>query len=138
MAGSAGTNTVVEPNSQPAYILGRRVIETTSDEHIGAKHIVTHSWLAPDLDCFKLKETSTVFFSLNGSELSARIESEALEIKPGEPDPRMFNIPVGYTERAPLQILAEASKRKGEASCARCLDAAVPIMDQAYHKRRGE
>jgi hypothetical protein len=91
--------------------------ETQLIEGYSAKHEVVRGaassatqdrWVAPDLDCFPLKETSTRDAN---DPRSPHNETHTIAVVIGEPASSLFSIPGSYTERSPKQVLAEFAKR---------------------------
>lgn len=64
-------------------------------------------WRAPELNCFALKHT--LERELPG--LRVRVEREALLVKEGDPFPDLFEIPAGYVQRSPSEVMAERGRR---------------------------
>jgi hypothetical protein len=102
------------------------------------ERIVRQEWIAPGLECLMMKDTMVATMAMAGIEKTARNEKAVIEVKLGEPDPALFYIPQTYVERSPSQILAEDARRHGDTICKECQRPSVPMLDQAYHKRRGE
>ena len=73
----------------------------------GSEH-TSERWMAPDLNCFVLREETTIL--PERSKFSRVTKSVNL----GEPDPALFEIPVsGYTERSPSEVLTIARRNLG-------------------------
>jgi hypothetical protein len=74
----------------------------TLEREIRTPVFVVREWRAPDLGCVMLRQS----FSLPQPDGTARLvlESAAVELTPGEPDPTLFEIP-DWPERLPSQAL---------------------------------
>lgn len=64
-------------------------------------------WVAPELDCVAMKEIQTEI-EPNGQEGSSNI-IEVLSVQLGEPLSQLFEVPSGFTERSPSEMVAERS-----------------------------
>ncbi len=97
------------------------------------------SWRAPILGCFSLQE-AYLMGSPGGAALTVVNESRVLEVKAGSPDPSLFAIPAGYTERSPSEVVQEYSRRyeafKKPSACLECRS--MSKQDEAYfhHQKR--
>jgi hypothetical protein len=91
-----------DADSPHEILLGYSVVKTTL--HQGDRRI--ESWMAPDLNCFILKQS---VYGKSADAPSTITEAHSLVV--GEPDPLLFSIPRGYRERSPSQVDAEFSRR---------------------------
>jgi hypothetical protein len=87
-------------------------------------------WEAPQLNCFPLMET--VEFGGGAGTLTR----EALLVKEGDPPPVLFEIPSGYVERAPSEVMAERARRFPADEAAQAAASQSQALDDAY-KRHG-
>jgi hypothetical protein len=70
----------------------------------------TVSWVAPDLDCFPLRQTVAL---LDSKHLGLHHDTIVTKIEIGEPPSSMFDVPQDYTERSPLEIQTEYARKSG-------------------------
>ena len=75
-----------------------------------SKAMNTISWVAPDLDCFPLRQTVTF---LEPAHAGLHHEDVATKIDEVEPPSSMFDVPWDYIERSPAEIQAEYSRKFG-------------------------
>jgi hypothetical protein len=130
-------NATVAAHPDPPSLLGYPVVEVTHWDTIrGTRHLARQEWLAPQLECLKLRQVAT--FRDDASGLSARNEEDVTSVTIGPPDPGLFVIPSDYTERAPSQVFAAAARVRGEPECRECEKVSTKALDDAYHRRRGE
>jgi hypothetical protein len=115
-------------------ILGYAVMRT--EEKLGPDQIGPgmdemriQSWLASSLNCIPIRREFIVF--KGGKELQHTIESYA-EVIEGEPDPKLFEVPTGYVERAPSEAMKEASRRYPNAKWLDCGSCDQTPKDEAY------
>ena len=80
-----------------------RVEETSSTIH-------TVRWVAPDLDCFPLRQTVAL---LDSKHAGLHHDDVVTKIEEGNPPNSMFAVPPEYTERSPLEIQAEYARKYG-------------------------
>jgi hypothetical protein len=69
---------------------------------------LTEKWLAPDLNCLRLRE-HVIMAETDGTEI--QFFREAVSIKPGEPPAEYFEIPSNYVERGPTEVDSEVEKK---------------------------
>lgn len=86
--------------------------------------------LAPDLNCFPLREEVSL---LNQSQVTARNISTVIQLTRGDPDPALFQIPAGLTERTPSAVLAAQAQLRGR-ECSDCRKKSVLTLDRVYQK----
>lgn len=87
------------------------------------------AWRAPRLNCLPLREE--IVRTRGGGTSSLQVTS-AISITLGEPGAWLFDIPRGYTERTPNEVLAEAAKKAG-----RPAPPAAPGLDAVYSGAQG-
>jgi hypothetical protein len=87
-------------------LLGHAVVRV--EEQL--KVVDTVSWVAPDLDCFPLKQTFTF---LDPQHAGIRHEDVVTKIEERDPPSSMFAVPSDYTERSPAELQAEYSRKYG-------------------------
>lgn len=120
-----------DATSKHSTILGYDVVESIEVRNQSGETWRTESWTAPALDCFPLRET-TYIGKTGGSAVLTSVR-EATGVVMGQPAASLFEIPAGYTERAPSQVLAEFNRRYP--------DRTMPAMglehsDQAYYQQQ--
>lgn len=115
-------NPHLKPTGERAQILGFDTVHL-SGQPPGADFRVDR-WSAPALNCFVMREelTSPAFRQVRST----------LEVRLGEPDPSLFEIPAGYVERPPSEIMALAAARRARRPDAR----AALQLDSIYWNRR--
>lgn len=96
---------------------------------IATIHLVTKKWRSAKLDCLVLREESQVKWRTGKTSLKVLT---ATLVTPGAPADWMFQVPAGYTERSPNQILAEAVRKKGLHPLPW-----DPQLDENYYSGRG-
>lgn len=69
--------------------------------------IKTDSWYAPDLNCLALRSESSY---LKGVSVQQRTVVQYLEIRLGEPEKEMFQVPEEYTEGSPSEVMAATQR----------------------------
>jgi hypothetical protein len=94
-----------DPGPQPK-VFGFEVIRFSGT--LPASENMAERWLAPDLNCFALREEMTMMPD------RSKHRRVTKSVNLGEPDPALFEIPVtGYTERSPSEVLTLARKKQG-------------------------
>jgi hypothetical protein len=100
------------------------------DGSLNTRHV--DAWQAPELGCFAIRELHTSL--INGSPAAYSLR-EATALKPGEPDPRLFEIAADAVERSPSEVQVEYQRMFGKE-----LTHASPEMlrrfDEAYARNR--
>lgn len=99
-----------DPNAPHATLLGYdtvRAESTLSGTGPGTTIKVTE-WRAAQLQCFPLKETISVQFSKGAGWFHTT--REALFVSTGEQSGALFEIPAGYVERTPSEVMAVRAK----------------------------
>src|ERR1700728_2744326 len=91
-------------NGPTEQLLGHAVVRV--EERLEVVHTV--SWLAPDLDCFPLKQTVTFLYS---QQPVGRRDDVVTKIEETDPPSSMFAVPSDYTERSPLELQAEYARK---------------------------
>jgi hypothetical protein len=104
----ACTGAMLSENGDPSTekLLGYPVIrveETSTTMH-------TVSWVAPELDCFPLRQTVAL---LDAKHAGLHHDTVVTKIEEGDPPGSMFVVPKDYTERSPLEIQAEFARKSG-------------------------
>lgn len=95
----------------------------------GADHAVVR-WLAPDLNCFVLREEVTILPD------QSTYRRTTTSITVGEPDPSLFHIPTaGYVERLPSEVLTLARQKLGLPANPRSAHA-YQALDKVYRSKR--
>lgn len=118
------------PNPTPGpTILGYTtvVVKTTLPGPPDTK-IERTTWEAPQLNCFALQYTVVLHQSDSSFSRNTR---EALLVKEGEPSAAMFEIPSGYVERSPSEVIAEHAKRFPNAPPV-ASDQTATMLDRVY------
>jgi hypothetical protein len=87
-------------------LLGHAVVRVEEQ----SKVIDTVSWVAPDLDCFPLKQTFTF---LDPQHAGIRHEDVVTKIEQRDPPNSMFAVRSDYTERSPAELQAEYARKYG-------------------------
>jgi hypothetical protein len=95
--------------------------------------VTTQEWLAPGLDCLPLR-VSAVMKNTDGS-VFGRYTEEVSDIRLGEPDKSLFEVPAGLAEHSPSEVMAAEMPQRGE-PCVGCKSSAVAAADANYSKRR--
>src|SRR6202034_1151946 len=90
-------------NGPTEQLLGHAVVRV--EEKLEVVHTV--SWLAPDLDCFPLKQTVTF---LDSQQPVVRRDDVVTKIEETDPPSSMIAVPSDYTERSPLVLQAEYAR----------------------------
>ena len=120
-----------EGNGDVVKILGHTTYHTTSEITHGGGNIHDEEWRAPDLGCFPLKRSYSKWYV--GQIVGSTVE-EVVSVSVGEPDPRIFDIPPGLTERSPSQAMASRKAAEGKPcnNCAR----GYRVLDKAYQSHQ--
>jgi len=105
----APTACTSDPTAEHSKILGYDVVRVKREWHVAGRFTLVDKWVAPALNCFALKSTSTG--GAEGEPASYPYVQEVLFVLPGEPSPSLFEIPVGYVERSPSEMNAEFERR---------------------------
>jgi hypothetical protein len=115
--------TGVPPDGVCRAMDGGQVLSSTQEKYFGydVTHItelVRHGTLkaniyyAPRFDCYPLKRV--YYFTKPGSSDIQRIAThETTLLVEGEPDPSLFERPVGYVDRTPTEVYNEVKRRFG-------------------------
>lgn len=93
-----------DANRSTEQLLGHAVVrleETSTTSH-------TVSWVAPDFDCFPLRQTVAL---LDPKHAGLHHDNVVTKIEEGEPPSSMFAVPSDYTERSPLEIETEYARK---------------------------
>ncbi len=100
----------VDSPLQSSTRLGVQVLKFTHDipSSQPGEVYTMESWVAPSLNCYPLQETLHIA-APDGSSLPMFVR-EVTFLTVGEPDPQLFVIPEGMTERPPSVVLAEHRK----------------------------
>lgn len=110
-------------------ILGFPTIKQTHRVEAGFRSAVQESWVAPALNCLPLRVVTDV---VDNGRPKAHIVEEAVSVTLGDPDPSLFAVPDGYTERSPSEVFAEKAKRAGR-PCTTCALPTTQGLDAVYH-----
>jgi len=113
-----------------ATLLGYEVVKVQRQTLQTSRKFVERDefWLAPALDCFRLREV--LASGTIGGDIARTTEREVIFVIPGEPSPALFQIPPDYTERSPSQVAAEFARRFGRKVMS---DAQLKLRDEIYH-----
>jgi|GEM_PF-5727870 len=93
-------------------ILGYQVVRLEEEFEIPTEsggRFRTVEYQAPGLNCYTLKEEA--YQSTGDGPLELFEVKEVVSVVEGEPDPAVFELPRGYTERTPLEVLSEFGRR---------------------------
>lgn len=93
-------------NPEPSTILGHRVIRQIRRISAGGKSTTIDSLIAPDLNCFTLRQTTTHKLPEWPTERVVKTR-EAISVVPGEPDPELFEVDPTYREMSPGDAVEE-------------------------------
>lgn len=86
-------------------LFGYRVYKANEVLKLKNDHSVKiEKWLARELECFPLRIEATKF---SGETAVARTITRTLSLNLGNPDSSLFQIPSGYIERSPSQVMME-------------------------------
>ncbi|MGB8542869.1 MAG: hypothetical protein WCD49_14665 [Candidatus Acidiferrales bacterium] len=104
----ACSETILSPdgNESTEQLLGHAVVRV--EEKLKAVHTV--SWVAPDLDCFPLRQSVTF---LDPQHAGLRHDDVVTKIEEREPPSSTFAVPSDYTERSPLELQSEYARKYG-------------------------
>lgn len=114
-------------------LFGFQVYKTTLRFGTGNRLSNIEEWLAPVLDCSALESHIDLLDSTN--QLIQHDDVTAIAVIQGEPDQKLFEIPVGYMERSPSQwedALAQVTGKK----CEQCKNSAASNKDKIYYARQ--
>jgi hypothetical protein len=117
-----------DPQAAHVQILGYDTVLVTHTAPTPGAGIEVKEWRAPQLNCFALKEEAT---SPDGQ---STITREALLVTQGPPPASLFEIPAGYIERSPSEVMAERGRRFPDETGASVLGDASNFtrLDQVY------
>lgn len=93
-----------DPNSGRAEILGYEVRQHTFGPE-GTQEV----WVAPDLDCYEMRVTNWHADRATGKRYAALV-SEVVFVAEGEPPVEYFDMPAGFRECPPSEILRSVRK----------------------------
>lgn len=122
-----------DPKAATSEVLGFKVVRqvVTPGEAMGegaAAAPVAERWLAPRLGCATLRAK----ISRDGEVTSIE---EAVYVRLGEPDPKLFEIPSDYQEMSPADTFSHLSERFNIAEPEAQL---VKTLEDGYQERRAE
>jgi hypothetical protein len=105
----ACSEAIVSPNADRSteQLLDQATVRV--EETLNSIHTVT--WVAPDLDCFPVRQTYAVLDSKK--QVGLHHDTVVTKIEMGEPPSSMFVVPPDYTERSPLEIQTEYARKYG-------------------------
>lgn len=89
-------DTSAERSELRGYAVVREVVGTGSAGD-AANTTSAERWLAPELDCLALDTTV-----VEGGKMLASLQ--VVNVRLGDPDPRLFAIPAGYSEMSPMDV----------------------------------
>lgn len=120
-----------DPSAEHRSILGQRVFKRVDNKTTGMRTTRSEQWIAPNLNCFALEEKVAVY---RNGRLLGRVVRETVSLVVGEPNPSLFAIPSGFTERPPSAVFKELAQRG--TACTAC-EQTAKILDKAYasHQR---
>ena len=124
----------LDTNPEPSTILGFRVIRQIrrfSDED---DSLTIDSLIAPDLNCFTLRQTSRHKLPEWPSERILRTK-EAVSVVVGEPDPQLFEVDSTYREMSPDDAM-EVWASTLEPGTVRNVAASVQGLTERYEQSR--
>lgn len=130
---SANQPGLILSDSDPTSLLGYRVVRFSSvNSQKDGNQLVREDWKAPELNCASLRTVSGRVDAQGHARILQTIE--ATTVKMGEPDPKLFEVPANYTERAPSEALAELARRLGVPAPAS--NRGLEIADKKYWDSR--
>jgi hypothetical protein len=94
-----------DPQAAHVQILGYDTVLVTHTAPAPGAGFEVKEWQAKQLNCFALKEEAG---NPNGQ---STITREALLVNQGPPPASLFEIPAGYVERPPSEVMAERGRR---------------------------
>ncbi len=122
-------DSVVEDGAES--ILGYDVVKVTENSEMPNGVTMTNEeWRSPQLNCFPLLQRTTVVDSAGIGALNLR---EVKAVVQAEPGAKLFQIPKGYAERSPSEVVAATERLKGEELCIPCSEEWVTRADQNYY-----
>ncbi|MDX2268159.1 MAG: hypothetical protein NW208_08635 [Bryobacter sp.] len=114
--------TVVRRSVRPSPIVETDTIEETE-------------WVAPALGCVVLRSERKAFSATRELKWSHFIGFVSL--RKTEPEASLFQIPKGYREMSPTQVMALQMKQEGR-DCKDCDSELMKGMDQGYRERKAK
>ena len=117
-----------DPQAAHLQILGYDTVLVTHTAPSPGAGIEVKQWQAAQLNCFVLKEEAT------NPDGPWTITREALLVSQGPPPASLFEIPAGYVERSPSEVMAERARRFPDESGASTLGDAwnFSALDEVY------
>jgi hypothetical protein len=111
------TSCTEDPNPEHSTLLGYDVLKVVDKVPSDSGKMVpirirTESWVSPELDCLALKRS--VYVTKDGPEVLTNLH-EITNLVVGDPDPSLFAVPAGYTERSPSAVMSEYNRLHPEA-----------------------
>ena len=123
------------PDPNLRMILGHDVLKReTSQEAANGRKIEQREWLAPGVDCLLLRSEAVLKDAASGAVLG-RETREAAQVTVGPPDAALFEVPAGFAEMSPSEVMAAEAKLMGVA-CSACDTAVGQRADQRYRQAR--
>jgi hypothetical protein len=94
-------------STHPVYlgddtVMGYKTVILQSEERLDDETLLNWDWKAPDLDCIDLR-LSADFLDSNRT-VTSHFELRVVKIILGQPDPALFPMPQGYTEKSPSEM----------------------------------
>lgn len=97
------------PNEARSGVTGHQIIPLRREFALsGSKMAVNEQWVAPALGCFPIRNSLTV--KVDGKVVGTVVR-DTLFLAEAEPASSYFNVPSGYVERTPSEVLAEFARR---------------------------
>ena len=91
---------------------------------------------APSLNCYTMREEA---YKSKGDGPLVRFEvKEVVSLLEGEPDPSLFELPEGYTERTPTEMLREFGRRHSSQAMSEEKLQKLHKLDEAYWMKRSQ
>lgn len=97
----------LSPAANPRYlgevgeVLGIRTVAIQTEQRLGSESVLNTVWRAPDLDCAVLKMTED---RRDETGITGHFEMQVVKVLVGTPEPRLFEVPLDYTEVSPSQM----------------------------------
>jgi hypothetical protein len=122
-----------DPNAEHVPFLGYDTVifKRTLPKSRGVPDKITE-WRALKLNCFALK--LVIENEVGGAWVTTT--REALYVNEGSPSPSLFEIPTGYVERSPSEVMAERARRFPNEQSSQCPTCNYDALDGAYGTRQ--
>jgi hypothetical protein len=120
-------------DADPSALLGFNVVKIRNEQRGEHFRIPQETWMAPDLDCYVVKQNALVY---RDGKLSGTNTIELASLRKDEVNEDAFLVPSNFTERKPSEVLMLERRAIGLEDCLECEAHAVASQDAGYMKKQ--